>query len=92
MPRPPLELVALSEISSIPQASSAATSFMSESTLPRITPSLASIRWIVGSDRSDIFASLRWSMWSIARVHEVVMQLSCFVHQLLRRNNQHLDL
>jgi hypothetical protein len=47
MPRPPLELVALSEISSIPQASSAATSFMSESTLPRMTPSLASIRWIV---------------------------------------------
>ena len=67
MPRPPLELVVLSEISSIPQASSAATSFMSESTLPRMTPSLASIRWIVGNERSDNFASLRWSMWSIAR-------------------------
>jgi hypothetical protein len=67
MPRPPVELVALSEISSIPLASSAATSFMSESTLPRMTPSLASIRWIVGSDRSDNFASLRWSIRSIAR-------------------------
>jgi hypothetical protein len=66
-PRPPLELVALSEMSSIPLASSAATSFISESTLPRMTPSLASIRWIVGNERSDNFASLRWSMSSIAR-------------------------
>src|SRR5262249_27300816 len=43
-PRPPLMLVALSEISSIPAASSAPTSFIKESTLPRITPSLASMR------------------------------------------------
>ena len=40
----PLELAALSEISSIPAVSRAATSFISKSTLPRITPSLASMR------------------------------------------------
>src|SRR6202035_3112729 len=66
-PRPPLALVALSEMSSMPPISSAATSFIKESTLPRITPSLASMRWMVGSDRPDNFASLRWSMPSSAR-------------------------
>ena len=43
-PRPLPVLVAFSEISSMPAASSAATSFISESTLPRMTPSLASMR------------------------------------------------
>src|SRR5579864_2262617 len=66
-PRPPLWLAALSVISSIPSASSADTSFIKESTLPRITPSLASMRWMVGSDRPDNSASLRWSMPSSAR-------------------------
>ena len=55
--RPPVVLVALSEINSMPAASSAATSFISETTLPRITPSLASIRWMVGSDRPERSAS-----------------------------------
>src|SRR5580704_13341669 len=54
-------------MSSMPPVSSAATSFINESTLPRITPSLASMRWMVGSDRSDNSASLRWSMPSSAR-------------------------
>lgn len=51
----------------MPPPSSAATSFINESTLPRITPSLASMRWMVGSDRPDNSASLRWSMPSSAR-------------------------
>src|SRR5678815_793818 len=42
-PRPPLGLTVLSEISSMPSASSALTSFISESTLPRMTPLLASM-------------------------------------------------
>src|ERR1700730_6323731 len=58
-PRPPLWLVVLSEMSSMPSASSAATSFISESTLPRITSSLASMRWMVGSERPANSASLR---------------------------------
>src|SRR6516225_661907 len=66
-PRPALELVALSEMSSMPLASSAATSFINESTLPRITPLLASMRWMVGYDRPADRASLRWSMPSSAR-------------------------
>lgn len=43
-PRPPDILDPPGPISSMPAASSAETSFMSESTFPRITPSLASIR------------------------------------------------
>src|SRR5579862_3647248 len=43
-PRPPPWLIALSVMSSMPSASRAATSFISESTLPRMTPSLASMR------------------------------------------------
>src|SRR5271170_1086155 len=58
-PRPPAWLVALSEMSSIPSASSAATSFISESTLPRTTPSLASMRWMVGNDSPADSASVR---------------------------------
>src|SRR5689334_24804929 len=73
-PRPPLELVALSEMSSIPLASSAATSFINESTLPRMTPSLASIRWMVGNERSDNCASLRWSMRSEEHTSELQSQ------------------
>jgi len=42
--------VALSVINSTPSAFSAATSFISESTLPLMTPSLVSMRWMVGSD------------------------------------------
>jgi hypothetical protein len=34
-----------------PAFSSADTSFMRESTLPRTTPSLASMRWIVGTEK-----------------------------------------
>ncbi len=37
----------------MPAASSAPTSFISESTLPRMTPSLASMRWMVGSDSPE---------------------------------------
>ena len=57
-PRPPPELAAFSAISSMPAASSAATSFISESTLPRMTPSLASMRWMVGSDKSGQLGQL----------------------------------
>ena len=57
-PRPPPWLAALSAISSMPSASSAATSFISELTLPRITPSLASMRWMVGSDSPADFSEL----------------------------------
>src|SRR5262249_51221390 len=58
-PRPPPELTALSVMSSIPSESSAAMSFISESTLPRTTPSLASMRWMVGSDSPAASASVR---------------------------------
>src|SRR5882757_8247022 len=43
-PRPPAELVTPGLINSMPAFSSAETSFISESTLPRTTPSLASMR------------------------------------------------
>src|SRR6266850_7540827 len=35
--------------------------------LPRITPSLASMRWIVGSERREALASSRWSIPARAR-------------------------
>src|SRR5438270_995258 len=57
-PRPPLVLALPWPISTMPAASSAPTSFISESTLPRMTSSLPSMRWIVGSDNPDILASL----------------------------------
>jgi len=66
-PRPPVSLAVLSEMSAIPSASSAATSFISESTLPRMTLSLASMRWMVGSDSPAASASVRWSMPRSAR-------------------------
>ena len=56
-----------SPISSMPAASSAAISFISESTLPRMTPSLASMRWMVGTESPASSASCRWSMPSSAR-------------------------
>ena len=55
---PPPWLVALSLISSMSTASRAATNFIRESTLPRMTPSLASICWMVGSDSPA--ASTSW--------------------------------
>ena len=57
-PRPPWLLTAPSAISSMPACCSAPTSFISESTLPRTTPSLASMRWMVGSDRPASPASV----------------------------------
>ena len=42
-------------------------SFIDRSTLPRIAPSLASMRWMVGSDKPDNSASRRWSRPSSAR-------------------------
>ena len=51
-------MAAPSPISSMPSAASASTSFISESTLPRTTPSLASMRWMVGSERPARCASL----------------------------------
>jgi len=66
-PRPPPWLVALSAISSMPMPFSAATSFISESTLPLMTPSLVSMRWMVGSDSPAASARRRWSMPSSAR-------------------------
>ena len=70
-PRPPWLLAAPSAISSMPASCSAPTSFISESTLPRTTPSLASIRWMVGSDRPDSSASARWSIPSSARAARI---------------------
>ena len=52
-PRPPPLLAAPSPINSMPPAASASTSFISESTLPRTTPSQASMRWMVGSDKPE---------------------------------------
>jgi len=66
-PRPPSVLTAPSPISSTPASSSAFTSFIKESTLPRTTPSLASMRWIVGSERFESSARLFWSRPRIAR-------------------------
>src|SRR5687768_16289628 len=67
MPRPPPSLAAPSLISSMPRRSSAAISFISDSTLPRTTPSLASIRWIVDRERRAALARARWSMPARAR-------------------------
>ena len=64
---PSATLGAPSPISSIPAASSAPISFTSESTLPRIVPSLASMRWMVGSDSPEASARARWSMPRSAR-------------------------
>ena len=61
-PRPPPALAWPSPISSTPEAFSAPTSFISESTLPRITSSDASMRWMVGRERREVLASARWSM------------------------------
>jgi hypothetical protein len=55
----------------MPPAASASTSFIRESTLPRMTPSLDSIRWIVGSDRPERCASSRWSIPSRARAARI---------------------
>ena len=68
----------------MPPPSSAATSFINESTLPRITPSLASMRWMVGSDRPDNSASLRWSTPSSARAAR-----SCAAVIMLKNINYH---
>lgn len=43
----------------MPAAFKADTSFVSDSTVPRMTPSLASILWIVGSDSPANSASVR---------------------------------
>src|SRR5688572_24655356 len=67
MPRPPPSLAAPSLISSMPRRSSAAISFISDSTFPRTTPSLASILWMVGRDKRAVLASARWSMPARAR-------------------------
>jgi hypothetical protein len=58
-PRPPTGLVSPSLMSSTPAASIAAISFMRESTVPRITPALASMRWIVGTDSRAACANAR---------------------------------
>lgn len=52
-PRPRPMLSEFSPMSSIPACSSAATSFIRESTFPRTTPSLASMRCTVGRDRPE---------------------------------------
>ena len=46
---------------------SPAINFIRESTFPRITPSLASMRWMVGTERPESSASWRWSTPSRAR-------------------------
>ena len=66
-PRPPPALAAPSARSSTPAASSAAINFISESTLPLITPSLASMRWMVGKESPARSASRRWSIETSAR-------------------------
>src|SRR5690606_28183328 len=43
------------------------TSFISESTVPRTTPRLASMRWIVATERPAASASARWSSSRSAR-------------------------
>ena len=58
-PRPPLWLAVLSAMSSMPSVSNALINFISELTLPRTTPSLASIRWMVGNDKPAVSASVR---------------------------------
>src|SRR3954470_17152043 len=65
-PRPPPSLFAPSSINSMPASSSAVISFTSESTLPRTMVSLASMRWMVGTESPDSSASWRWSMPSSA--------------------------
>jgi hypothetical protein len=70
-PRPPPWLTAPSFISSTPASSKAEINFMSESTLPRIVSSLASIRWMVGSESPESSASRRWSMLSSARAARI---------------------
>lgn len=52
-PRPARSLAAPSPMSAPPAASRAPISFMRESKLPRMTSSLLSMRWMVGTDRPD---------------------------------------
>ena len=84
-PRPPPSLTASSPMSSTPTPASAATSFMSELTLPRITSSLASMRWIVGTDRPDSSASFRWSIRRRARAARNCAEVITCTPRLLRR-------
>ena len=58
-PRPPRGLVSPSSMSSTPAARSAAINFIRESTVPRITPSLPSMRCIVGTDSRAACAKAR---------------------------------
>jgi len=55
IPRPPRSLTAPSLITATPAASSAAIRLTRKSTWPRIVPSLASIRWIVGRGQTGHF-------------------------------------
>jgi hypothetical protein len=55
----------------MPAPLSAAASFIRESTLPRMVPSLASMRWMVGSDSPERSASFRWSIPSNARAARI---------------------
>ena len=57
-PRPPRSLAWFSPISSTPASSSAWMTFISVSTTPLTTPSLASMRWMVGSETPARSASV----------------------------------
>src|SRR5205823_8301535 len=58
-PRPCELLTAPSSIISMPAASNAVISLTSESTLPRTIVSLASMRWMVGTESPDSSARAR---------------------------------
>src|SRR3546814_10153613 len=88
-PRPPPVLGALSLSSSMPAASSAPTSFIRESTLPRTTPSLASMRWLVGSDRPARSASLRWSSEEHTSEPQSLMRISYAAFYLKKKHPNH---
>src|SRR3954470_18697764 len=66
-PRPPAGLGAPSLINSMPASCRAPTSFINEATVPRMTPSLASILWMVGTERLASSANSRWSTSRSAR-------------------------
>src|SRR5262249_9248147 len=66
-PRPPPLLIVPSLMNSTPAAWRASITFISVSMTPRTTPSLVSMRWIVGSETPERAASVFCSMPTNAR-------------------------
>ena len=85
-PQPPPGLAPPSPMSSTPLRSSAPISLVSESTLPRMTSRLASMRWMVGTERPQSSASCRWSIPSSARAARTCAAVSMATPRSIRKH------